>query len=129
MNKVQTNNTNLQTILDTVNALPDAGSGGGGISTINFTAVGTMSNRLIEFWYTKNHELIHESMTGGNDAAGNFNNYIFEADKNTIVYVTNLRVETSGVSYYKINGGAFLIKDAVTFMFTVESDNVIISAN
>ena len=110
MNKVQTNNTNLQTILDTVNALPNAGSGGGGgaVETCTVT-INNVGNRLrLEYTTVENGEIIGKSVMLGRME----DSLIITMIKNSVLSVINIGDIEDGssgnISNISLNNGEVL---------------------
>ena len=131
MSQLSKNTADLDALIAKANALPDAGSGGGGAvetCTVHFTALnGFFPNNFAFFCYTKNNTIITEQVPCNYyDFA--FDDYAFEADKNTLVVVSDVIFNVNDLEYRTISGGRYIYVNNTVMSFTLESDEVSVDA-
>jgi hypothetical protein len=90
--RLQTNNTNLQALINKANALPDAGSSGGGNAEIVIGTVTEIGPLGVEgcIYYTDGNHMFQQSSSAGN----------ISVLKNSIIYISNggSGISTSGLT-------------------------------
>lgn len=114
---LQTNNTDLQAILNKVNALPEAGSGGSGGTTVE-TCTGTIRSYNIpnpnSVWFL-NSNMQPESLTPSAKSVTTFT-----AVKGSFVYIYGTVTPTS--SDLKLNGATLLYSQNYHIVVSIDSD-------
>ena len=143
---LQQNNTDLQAILADVNALPDAGSGGGGVETCTVHyRFGNDANRhgqTLEFFVTKNgvYHSYAITLTSSTDITCSDQSVsfetdkygtkhpVFEVDKGTAILIKDPTLEIGDVNEYLCTNGCQVQKiiSNVIFLVVVENDECIL---
>lgn len=121
LTQLQTNNTNLQACIDKANALPEAGSGGGGsVETCTVTINSEEEDNIIDIMYLSNTGIEETYMDGVNTLS-------VEAKKDSIivVYGENINdynsITTNGIEFKLANAG----DESIMYIFYATGDGTI----
>lgn len=97
--------------------------GGTGVETCTVTVSAALNSpTTVKYYYMKNGTLVTEDIS--TDGIAGFDR-TFEADKNTVLNIANISLESGGYPYQTVTGGTFIIGNALSSITVLlEADEV-----